>query len=132
MKGLVLSGLPKMVHICVRLRDLAVPRMGRQKQGPLRQSTLLDLSASGTLRPVEFRVFDQKVVFDLFEPDRRVGRALLADRERHLDATHFLIVVVMQRSASKIFLNQPDLPRDEYGGHAGRTFRHALRGCVGR
>ena len=34
MKGLVLSGLPKMVHICVRLRDLAVPRMGRQKRGP--------------------------------------------------------------------------------------------------
>src|SRR5438477_11105577 len=89
-------------------------------------------SSSGTLRTVEFDVFDRKVVFDLFEPDRRVGRALLADRERHLDATHFLIVVVMQRSASKIFLNQPDLPRDEYGGHAGRTFRHALRGCVGR
>src|SRR5437588_3204936 len=34
MKGLVLSGLPKMMHICVRLRDLAVPRMGRQKRGP--------------------------------------------------------------------------------------------------
>ena len=34
MKGLVLSGLPKMVHIRVRLRDLAVPRMGRQKRGP--------------------------------------------------------------------------------------------------
>ena len=33
MKGLLLSGLPKMVHICVRLRDLAVPRMGRQKRG---------------------------------------------------------------------------------------------------
>ena len=34
MKGLVLSGLPEMVYICVRLRDLAVPRMGRQKREP--------------------------------------------------------------------------------------------------